>query len=138
MGTLRKYLRPHPDWLVDDVEWAQGAHLPTTFRLDYQTHIYSRAVTPDDKEHSWIFYYNTTYPRSTDAALLQQVHLPRLLQLEAAQELLRTGQADRRVAELRAPHEKFSRSDAFPLAWRRMVIEYARRPPGPDKADAAH
>ena len=33
---------------------------------------------------------------------------------------------------------RFSRSDAFPLAWRRMVIEYARRPPGPDKTDAAH
>jgi phenylpropionate dioxygenase-like ring-hydroxylating dioxygenase large terminal subunit len=42
MGFLRRHLRPKADWLVEDEEWAQGVHLPTTFRLDYQTHIYSR------------------------------------------------------------------------------------------------
>jgi phenylpropionate dioxygenase-like ring-hydroxylating dioxygenase large terminal subunit len=138
MGTLRKYFRPHPDWLVDDVEWAQGAHLPSTFRLDYQTHIYSRAVTPDDNEHSWIFYYNTTYPRSTTRRYYNKFIFHGYYNWKQHKNF--SGQ-DKRIVEslnYERPHEKFSRSDAFPLAWRRMVIEYARRPPSPDNADAAH
>ena len=38
--------------------------MPTMYRLDYQTHIYTRAVTPEDEDNCWIFYYKTMYPKS--------------------------------------------------------------------------
>jgi hypothetical protein len=60
MGFLRRHLRPERDWLVDDEEWSLGVHLPTTFRFDYQSHVYSRAVTPRNAEEGRVFY---TTPR---------------------------------------------------------------------------
>ena len=97
-----------------------------------------RAVTPDDKEHSWIFYYNTTYPRSSARRFYNRFIFHAYYNWKQHRNF--SGQ-DKRIVEAlnyERPHEKFSRSDAFPLAWRRMVIEYARRAPGSDDADAAH
>ncbi len=74
MGFLRRHLRPERDWLVDDEEWSLGVHLPTTFRFDYQTHVYSRAVTPMNAEESWVFYYNTSYPASRLAGLYRRIN----------------------------------------------------------------
>ena len=45
--------------------------MPTMYRLDYQTHIYTRAVTPDDEDNSLIFYYKTMYPKSRTLRLLR-------------------------------------------------------------------
>lgn len=128
MGFLRRHLRPRMDWLVDDVEWAMGVHMPTTFRLDYQSHIYSRAVTPLDEESSWVFYYTTTYPRSAARRAFNKVLFH--VYYDWKQHRNFSGQ-DKRIVEslnYENPKEKFSTSDAFPLAWRRMVIEHARRP----------
>jgi phenylpropionate dioxygenase-like ring-hydroxylating dioxygenase large terminal subunit len=128
MGFLRRHLRPKMDWLVDDVEWAMGVHLPTTFRLDYQSHIYSRAVTPLDEENCWIFYYTTTYPHSTFRRTFNRVLFR--VYYDWKQHKNFSGQ-DKRIVEAlnyENPAELFSTSDAFPLAWRRMVIEHARTP----------
>jgi phenylpropionate dioxygenase-like ring-hydroxylating dioxygenase large terminal subunit len=128
MGFLRRHLRPKMDWLVADVEWAMGVHLPTTFRLDYQSHIYSRAVTPLDGEQSWCFYYTTTYPKSG----LRKAFNKALFHVyyDWKQHKNFSGQ-DKRIVEslnYENPSELFSTSDAFPLAWRRMVIDHARKP----------
>ncbi len=128
MGFLRRHLRPKLDWLVEDVEWAMGVHLPTTFRLDYQSHIYSRAVTPRDEDNSWIFYYTTYYPKSEarrrfDVAMWHAYY-------NWKQHRNFSGQ-DKRIVEhlnYENPTEKMSTSDAFPVAWRQMVIEHARKP----------
>jgi phenylpropionate dioxygenase-like ring-hydroxylating dioxygenase large terminal subunit len=128
MGFLRRHLRPKMDWLVDDVEWAMGVHLPTTFRLDYQSHIYSRAVTPLDEENCWIFYYTTTYPSSGARQIFNRALFH--VYYDWKQHKNFSGQDKRIVEELNYenPAEKFSTSDAFPLAWRRMVIQHARQP----------
>jgi phenylpropionate dioxygenase-like ring-hydroxylating dioxygenase large terminal subunit len=129
MGFLRRHLRPKADWLVDDEEWAQGVHLPTTFRLDYQTHIYSRAVTPLSEGESWIFYYNTTYPRTPMRRRYRVANYH--LYYNWKQHRNFSGQ-DKRVVEginYEGPTERFSSSDAFPLAYRRLVVDHARQTP---------
>jgi hypothetical protein len=128
MGFLRRHLRPKADWLVADEEWAQGVHLPTTFRLDYQTHIYSRAVTPLDEQESWVFYYNTTYPKSPLHRRYRVLNYR--LYYNWKQHRNFSGQ-DKRIVEAidyEQPQERFSSSDAFPLAFRHLVVEHARQP----------
>jgi phenylpropionate dioxygenase-like ring-hydroxylating dioxygenase large terminal subunit len=129
MGFMRRHFRRKLDWLVDDVEWAQGVHLPTTFRLDQQSHVYSRTVTPMDENRSWVFYYNTTYPKNAYWRVRNQVIF--WLYYNWKQHRNFSGQDKHVVEGLRYenPTEKFSSSDAFPLAWRRMVINNARHPP---------
>ena len=129
MGFLRRTLRPKMDWLVDDIEWAMGVHLPTTFRLDYQSHIYSRAVTPLDEERSWVFYYTTTYPDTRLRALRNRVVFHAYYNWKQHKNF--SGQDKRIVEDLNYenPRERLSSSDAFPVAWRKMVIEHARKPP---------
>jgi phenylpropionate dioxygenase-like ring-hydroxylating dioxygenase large terminal subunit len=130
MGFLRRNLRPKMDWLVEDPEWAMGVHMPTTFRLDYQSHIYSRAVTPEDADNSWCFYYTTTYPKTGRRRLYNRAIFH--LYYNWKQHYNFSGQ-DKRIVEAlwyENPVERFSSSDAFPMAWRRMVIEHARKPEG--------
>jgi phenylpropionate dioxygenase-like ring-hydroxylating dioxygenase large terminal subunit len=127
-GFLRRHFRPKADWLVDDVEWAQGVHMPTMFRLDYQTHIYTRAVTPIDEDNCAIYYYKTMYPRSARRRLWNEFNYR--IYYDWKQHRNFSGQ-DKRIVEAinyENPKERFSSSDAFPLAWRRMVIKHARQP----------
>ena len=135
-GFLRRHFRPKADWLVNDVEWAQGVHMPTMFRLDYQTHIYTRAVTPMDEDNCWIFYYKTMYPKSGlhKAWNVFNYHV----YYDWKQHRNFSGQ-DKRIVEkinYENPKERLSSSDAFPLAWRRMVVEHARQPQKAPKATA--
>lgn len=127
-GFLRRHFRPKADWLVDDIEWAQGVHMPTTYRLDYQTHIYTRTVTPVDEESSAVFYYKTMYPRSGGRRAWNRFNY--WIYYDWKQHRNFSGQ-DKRIVEAinyENPKERFSSSDAFPLAWRRMVIKHARQP----------
>lgn len=130
MGFLRRHLRPKMDWLMDDPEWAQGVHLPTTFRLDYQSHIYTRVVTPMDEDNCWIFYYTTTYPKTGRRRLFNRVLFHSYYNWK--QHYNFSGQDKKIVEDLYYENatERFSSSDAFPLAWRRMVVEHARKPAG--------
>jgi phenylpropionate dioxygenase-like ring-hydroxylating dioxygenase large terminal subunit len=135
-GFLRRHFRPKADWLVDDVEWAQGVHMPTTFRLDYQTHIYSRAVTPVDEDNCQIWYYKTMYPKSRLKEIWNRFNY--VIYYDWKQHRNFSGQ-DKRIVEkinYENPKERLSSSDAFPLAWRRMVVEHARKPQKRDKAGA--
>jgi phenylpropionate dioxygenase-like ring-hydroxylating dioxygenase large terminal subunit len=127
MGFLRRHLRSERDWLVDDEEWSLGVHLPTTFRFDYQTHVYSRAVTPKDAEESWVFYYNTSYPATRLARLYRRINY--VIYYNWKQHRNFSGQ-DKRIVEqvsYNEPQEKFSSSDAFPLAYRLLVTENSRK-----------
>jgi phenylpropionate dioxygenase-like ring-hydroxylating dioxygenase large terminal subunit len=127
-GFLRRHFRPKADWLVTDVEWAQGVHMPTMFRLDYQTHIYTRAVTPQDEENCAIFYYKTMYPRSAARRVWNRINYR--IYYDWKQHRNFSGQ-DKRIVEkinYENPKERLSSSDAFPLAWRRMVVDHARKP----------
>lgn len=127
MGFVRQHLRADHDWLVNDEEWALGVHLPTTFRFDYQTHVYSRAVTPKNADESWVFYYNTSYPRTRLARLYRRINY--LVYYNWKQHHNFSGQ-DKRVVEqvsYNEPQEKFSSSDAFPLAYRLLVTENSRK-----------
>jgi len=128
MGFLRRHLRPKMDWLVDDVEWAMGVHMPTTFRLDYQSHVYSRVVTPMDEDNSWIFYYTTTYPKSKRRRMFNRFLFHAYYNWKQHRNF--SGQDKRIVEALNYENasEKMSTSDAFPVAWREMVIEHARKP----------
>jgi phenylpropionate dioxygenase-like ring-hydroxylating dioxygenase large terminal subunit len=127
-GFLRRHFRPRADWLVDDVEWAQGVHMPTMFRLDYQTHIYTRAVTPVDEDNCAVFYFKTMYPKSSVRKLWNRFNY--VIYYDWKQHRNFSGQ-DKRIVEAinyENPKERFSSSDAFPLAWRQMVIDCARAP----------
>jgi hypothetical protein len=127
-GFLRRHLRPKTDWLVSDVEWAQGVHMPTMFRLDYQTHVYTRAVTPQDEDNCAIFYYKTMYPKSGAHRVWNRINY--VIYYDWKQHRNFSGQ-DKRIVEkinYENPNERFSSSDAFPLAWRRMVVAHARKP----------
>ena len=127
MGVIRR-LRPKMDWLITDEEWT-GVHLPCTFQVDYQSHIYSRAVTPIDADTSRIFYYYTTYPGSDRRRVFNRLVFR--LYYDWKQHRNFSGQDQRIVenVEYENPKEVFSGSDAFPLAWRKFVIEYARQSP---------
>ncbi|WP_162251552.1 MULTISPECIES: aromatic ring-hydroxylating oxygenase subunit alpha [unclassified Nocardioides] len=128
MGFLRRHLRQERDWMVKDEEWSLGVHLPTTFRFDYQTHVYSRAVTPKNADESWIFYYNTSYPATPLRRLRHRLNY--VLYYDWKQHRNFSGQDKRIVEEIsyKEPQEKFSSSDAFPLAYRLLVTEHSRKP----------
>jgi hypothetical protein len=85
-------------------------------------------VTPLDEESSWIFYYTTTYPESGLRRTFNRVLFHGYYDWKQHKNF--SGQDKRIVEDLNYenPPELFSTSDAFPLAWRRMVIEHARKP----------
>jgi phenylpropionate dioxygenase-like ring-hydroxylating dioxygenase large terminal subunit len=129
MGYLRKRFRTPRDWLMTDPEWGQCVHLPTIFRNDHQSHIYTRTVTPIDAHNSRVFYYTTSYPRSPRERLRNKVIFHSYYNWKQHKNF--SGQ-DKHIVEhvlYENPRERFSTSDAFPLAWRRMVIDHGRRPP---------
>jgi hypothetical protein len=110
--------------------------MPTMYRLDYQTHIYTRAVTPEDEDNCRIFYYKTMYPKSSVHRLWNRFNY--IAYYDWKQHRNFSGQ-DKRIVEqinYENPTERFSSSDAFPLAWRRMVVECERKPRTADAAAA--
>ena len=128
-GAVRKAVQPKRDWLLKDDEWGSLAlHLPGTFRVDYQSHVYTRAVVPVDRDKTRVFYYQTTYPRSAAQTVLNKIVYHAYYDWKQHKNF--SGQ-DKRVVEscdYDNPHEKLSTSDTFTVAVRRLLADHARRP----------
>jgi len=80
-------------------------------------------------EQSWVFYTtNTTYPKSPLHRRYRVLNYR--LYYNWKQHRNFSGQ-DKRIVEAidyEQPQERFSSSDAFPLAFRHLVVEHARQP----------
>jgi len=119
------------DWLITD-EGGPASTCPAHFQVDYQSHIYSRAVTPSTPSvRDLLLLHNVSRLRPPGSSTGR---VPPVLRLEAAPEL--SGQDQRIVenVEYEKPEGGLLRVDAFPLAWRKFVIEYARTRPDDGRA----
>ncbi len=109
---------------VHNEEW-NGLHLPATFRVDYQTHVYTRFGIPVGTDRTRVVYLHTTYPPSTRRRVLDCIHF-RLWQ-NWQMNFNFSGQ-DKKIVENQSfsHREKLSATDAFPLAWRSLIVEHSR------------
>lgn len=129
MGLLRGYLLPKASWNIDEPEWA-GLHLPGIFRVDYQTHVYSRITVPVDENTSRIFYLNSSWPSSIGDRVRRRLVFQ--IWYRWKMHVWFSGQDKRVVQKLHyeMQNEKIVASDSFPMAWRKLVVEHARPPAG--------
>ena len=125
-----KIIRRPPSRLAleENPEWTM-LHLPSTVRTDNSNYIYTRLVVPVDAQQSRVFYFHTRYPVSTVsrpfyAALFIGFY-------NWLYDYNFSGQ-DARVVEHQYydTSESFSPTDAVPIAWRKLVVGYARTKTG--------
>jgi phenylpropionate dioxygenase-like ring-hydroxylating dioxygenase large terminal subunit len=120
---FRRYL-PRYQPLVRNEEWA-GFHLPSTFRVDYLSHIYTRVTIPIDSKKSRMFYFHTVRPRSGIRKLYEVLKF--YLWQNWYQNYNFSGQ-DRYVVENQRydKPEKLSGTDIFSLQLRQLIVNHAR------------
>ena len=145
VGFIKERIRRRdmPPPMISDPEW-HDAHLPATYQVDYNTHIYTRSTVPINAERSRIFYYHTTKPetpleRAKDIAYFRAWK-------NWSMNYQFSGQ-DEDVVEFQHydTPEKFSATDTFPLGLRRLIVEKGRdflraeeqEPEGDDAGDEA-
>jgi phenylpropionate dioxygenase-like ring-hydroxylating dioxygenase large terminal subunit len=110
--------------MITDPEW-HDAHLPSTYQVDYQTHIYTRTTVPIDAERSRIFYFHTTRPLTPRRRLRDRLFFELYQNWQMNYNF--SGQ-DADVVEYQHydQPEKFSATDVFPLTLRRFILEHGR------------
>ena len=127
LSVLIEHLKPPRATLPleSNEEWKAGMHLPSWISTDNSAFIYRRVVVPMEEERSRIVYFHTRYPKSAFKRLWGFVifHLWRNWTYNynfSGQD----GSAIQR--QYYDTPENLSGSDAFPMAWRRMVVTCAR------------
>lgn len=110
--------------MITDPEW-HDAHLPSTYQVDYMTHIYTRTTVPIDEDNSRIFYFHTTRPLTPRRRLYDQLFFTLYQNWQMNYNF--SGQ-DADVVEYQHydQPEKFSATDVFPLTLRRFILEHGR------------
>jgi phenylpropionate dioxygenase-like ring-hydroxylating dioxygenase large terminal subunit len=66
----RRRLRPYE--LSE--EWGPGHHLPSMFRQNYWTHVYTRWVVPVEENYSRIFYFHAAKPPTELGRVWERLH----------------------------------------------------------------
>ena len=125
VGAVRnRFSRSGGGAMVTDPEW-HDAHLPSTFQVDYSSHIYTRTTVPIDTERSRIFYFHTTRPRSSGERLANIAYFRAWKNWSMNYNF--SGQDAKVVQDQYYDQpEKFSATDTFPLALRRFIVENGR------------
>lgn len=124
----------------DDDEWdmhtevngqrvrSGGHHLPTMFRFDFGTHMYTRACVPVDEETTRVVYYHSVRRKTAFGRLKHKLYY--YLFLTWAMHDNFSDQDHRVMAPQRYDTpEKLSGTDAQVIAWRKLLLK-ARGMPG--------
>jgi len=107
---------------------AGGHHLPSMFRFDYGTHMYTRCCVPIDERTTRIFYYHAARRKTALGRLLHRVWF-RLFYDWAMHDNFSV-QDYRVMAPQRYDQPEYlSATDSEVVAWRRLLLK-ARRSPG--------
>ena len=127
LSVLMEYLIPPKAKapLETNEEWKAGMHLPGWISTDNSAFMYRRMVVPIDADRSRIIYFHTRRPKS----VLQRwwglaiFHLWR----NWTYNYNFSGQDGHAVEGLHYDTpENLSGTDAYPMAWRRMVVTWGR------------
>lgn len=118
-------------------EWGPGQHLPSMFRQNYWTHIYTRWVVPIEAERSRIFYFHAAKPTSWLGRVYERLHFKFIHNWLVNKNF---SEQDMRGA-VEAYHdtpEYFAPSDAQTIAWRKFLLtarDYERASQGAHAAE---
>jgi phenylpropionate dioxygenase-like ring-hydroxylating dioxygenase large terminal subunit len=142
--ALRKHWLSYPPFNNNE-EWdmhtivdgkrirAGGHHLPTMFRFDYGTHMYTRCCVPIDENNTRVIYYHSVRRKTALGRFLHRVYFT------LVHNYLMHEDFSQQDYDVMAPQrydlpETLSSTDAEVVAWRRLLLR-ARTGPG-QKRDA--
>jgi phenylpropionate dioxygenase-like ring-hydroxylating dioxygenase large terminal subunit len=112
--------------VIDDPEW-QGTlmHLPGFVRTDGDVHQFSRWPVPVDQWQSRVWFFHATKPRSFLEGLYERIHF--IIWNDLSKNMNFNGQdARQEVYQYYDKPEKLTVSDAYTIAWRKLMTEHAR------------
>jgi len=108
--------------IVTDREWDGAMHLPCMFRTGGRTHIFTRWVVPVDEDNIRLFYFHTSKPENKLTELYELIHFNTWHDWSMNQNF--SGQDARQmIYQYYDKPEKLSVSDAYTIAWRRLVFK---------------
>ncbi len=121
-----------PTWECPE-EWTNGTHLPSTFRSDHKTDMYTRCAVPVTEKLTRVIYFKAVRPKSWVGRLYERVHY-RLY--GRWMQVTNFSNQDRSVGEPQRfdTPEYLSATDAYNIVLRRLFLQ-AR---GMMKAEDAH
>jgi phenylpropionate dioxygenase-like ring-hydroxylating dioxygenase large terminal subunit len=130
---LMKRARRHP-LITEEHAWQGGHHLPSMFRANYGTHMYTRWNVPVDAKYSRMFYFHTTRPGSWVGRFYEWVHFH--LWHDWSMNYNFSGQDGRQmIYQYYDRPEKLSATDVQTIEWRKMVLEHGRGLVKPELSD---
>jgi hypothetical protein len=125
-------------------EWGPGQHLPSLFRQNYWTHIFTRWAVPIDANNSRQFYFHATKPSNWLGRLYERLHF-RFIHNWLVNQNFSEQDSHGCIDAYHDTPENLSPTDMQTVAWRRMLVEAAQQElpgeegagPAPDGARAA-
>jgi hypothetical protein len=116
--------------LVPDKEWDGAMHLPAMFRTGGRTHIFTRNVVPVNENLNRQVYFHAYKVNSWIGNLYQRIVFA--VYHDWSENMNFSGQDGRQmIYQYYDKPEKLSVSDAYTIAWRKLVTENARELPRP-------
>ena len=107
---------------------AGGHHLPSMFRFDYGTHLYTRCCVPIDANNTRIFYYHSARRKTALGRFLHSAFF-HLVHSWVMHENFSNQDARVMMPQRYDLPEMLSATDSEIVGWRRLLLR-ARRGPG--------
>jgi phenylpropionate dioxygenase-like ring-hydroxylating dioxygenase large terminal subunit len=107
-------------------EWGPGQHLPSLFRQNYWTHIFTRWAVPIDAQRTRQFYFHATKPANALGRLYERLHF-RFIHNWLVNQNFSEQDAEGCIYARYDTPENLAPTDMQTVAWRRLLVEAAER-----------
>jgi len=102
-------------------EWGPGHHLPSLFRQNYWTHVYTRWVVPIEENRSRIFYFHSAKPANWLGRVYERLHF-RFIHNWLVNQNFSEQDAKGAVEAYHDTPEYLSMSDQQVIMWRKFLL----------------
>lgn len=107
-------------------EWGPGQHLPSMFRQNYWTHIYTRWSVPIDANRTRQFYFHAAKRKHALGRLYERLHF-RFIHNWLVNQNFSEQDAEGCIHAYYDTPEHLAPTDLQTVAWRKFVVEAAER-----------
>jgi nitrite reductase/ring-hydroxylating ferredoxin subunit len=115
-------------------EWGPGQHLPSLFRQNYWTHMFTRWAVPVDEEQSRMFYFHSAQPSNWLGRVYERLHF-RFVHNWLVNQNFSEQDALGVIYAYHDTPENLAPTDLQTVVWRKLLVEAAEREVPDDTAD---
>jgi hypothetical protein len=103
-------------------DWGPGQHLPSLFRQNYWTHMFTRWAVPIDAERTRMFYIHAAQPKNRLGRVYERLHF-RFIHNWLVNQNFSEQDAEGVIYAYHDTPENLAPTDLQTVAWRKLLLE---------------